>query len=165
VAKKGQSKRSLLENYLAEANPATVTEADWREIRDRLAPISEGYLRQLLRASGRPLAPLVDGVRQESFGQLRASLITLAEVYAASDPETARRSRRLVIEAKDHARWAARSPKIAPEKKAEKEEMMAWMLTWLENPGVFSAWVHLRLSQPPPLVYWNFRGKPGQGGT
>jgi len=90
------------------------------------------------------LAPLVDGVRQESFEQLRASLTALAEGYAAGDPETARRARRLVIEAKDHARWAARSPKTSPEKKAEKEEMISWMLTWLENPGVFSTWVRLR---------------------
>ena len=144
MAKKGQSKRSLLQNYLAEANPATVTEVEWREIRGRLAPISEGYLRQLLRASGRPLAPLVDGVRQESFEQLRSSLIALAEVYGAGDPQTARCSRRLVIEAKDHARWATRSPKTSPEKKAEKEEMISWMLTWLENPAVFSTWVRLR---------------------
>jgi len=45
-----------------------------------------------------------------------------------------------VIEAKDHARWAARSA----EKRAVKEEMAMWMLTWLENPPLFRDWVALR---------------------
>jgi hypothetical protein len=26
----------------------------------------------------------------------------------------------------------------------EKEEMVLWMMTWLENPDVFEAWVPLR---------------------
>ena len=45
-----------------------------------------------------------------------------------------------MIEAKDHARWAARNP----EKRAEKQEMALWMLTWLENPPLFPQWVKLR---------------------
>ncbi len=45
--------------------------------------------------------------------------------------------RRLVIVAKDHARWASR-------KHPEKEEMLLWMTTWLENPAVFPGWVKLR---------------------
>jgi hypothetical protein len=56
--------------------------------------------------------------------------------------DAARRTsiRRLVINAKDHARWAARKP----EKRADKEEMALWMLTWLENPPLFPQWVRLR---------------------
>jgi hypothetical protein len=37
-----------------------------------------------------------------------------------------------------------RSPRTAPEKKAQKEEMVQWMLVWLENPGVFPAWADAR---------------------
>ena len=48
--------------------------------------------------------------------------------------------RRVVIEAKEHARWAARKP----ERRVEKEEMALWMLTWLENPPLFPQWVQLR---------------------
>ena len=48
------------------------------------------------------------------------------------------------MQAKDHARLAARSAKITPEKKVMKEEMVQWLLVWLENPGVFPAWVKLR---------------------
>ena len=43
-----------------------------------------------------------------------------------------------------HARLAARSAKTSPEKKTIKEEMIQWMLVWLENPGVFPAWIKLR---------------------
>jgi hypothetical protein len=48
--------------------------------------------------------------------------------------------RRAVITSKEHARLAARNPA----KRAEKEEMILWMLTWLENPPLFAAWVRLR---------------------
>ena len=48
-----------------------------------------------------------------------------------------------MIAAKDHARWAARNP----ERRAEKEEMVLWMLTWLENPPVFPQWAALRLEK------------------
>ena len=49
-----------------------------------------------------------------------------------------------LITAKDHARLAARSQHVSPEKRAEKEEMSTWMLTWLENPVVFPLWAGLR---------------------
>lgn len=107
-----------------------------------MAPVSEAYLRRLLRESGAPLAPVVAGVRQGSLPELERSLLDLGEEYArareAGDKARERLCRRLVIEAKDHARWALRRGR------AEKEEMILWMLTWLENPGVFPAWVELR---------------------
>jgi hypothetical protein len=121
-----------------------VTEAEQAELRARLAPISDSYLRRLLRATGWPLAPLVAGVRQESLEELERSLRELGEVYAqatqAGDAVRARLVRRLVIDAKDHARWALRRGH------PEKEETILWLLTWLENPGVFPAWVGLRKS-------------------
>jgi len=95
---------------------------------------------------------LVEGVRQDSFESLEHSLLRLAEVYAEArdkaDAATADRCRRIVIEAKDHARLAARSPKASPIKQAEKQAMIEWMLIWLENPGVFPAWARLRKRQP-----------------
>jgi hypothetical protein len=119
-----------------------VTEAEQAELRARLAPISDSYLRRLLRASGAPLEPLVAGVRQDSLEELERSLLAIGDEYAraqaAGDGERARRCRRLAIEAKDHARLALRRGR------AEKEEVILWLLTWLENPGVFPAWVGLR---------------------
>jgi hypothetical protein len=97
------------------------------------------------------MAPLVEGVRQDSLAALEGSLLSLGEEYAraqqAGDRERARTCRRLVIQAKDHARWALRRGH------AGKEEMILWMLTWLENPGVFPAWVELRkklVAEPRP---------------
>jgi hypothetical protein len=33
---------------------------------------------------------------------------------------------------------------VDPEKRAQKAEMVEWMLVWLENPGIFGAWAELR---------------------
>ncbi len=101
-----------------------------------------------MRASGVPLAPLVAGVRQDSLADLERSLLALYDEYArareAGDKDRERLCRRLVIEAKDHARWSWRRGHAA------KQEMVLWMLTWLENPGVFPAWVELRKKAAPP---------------
>lgn len=105
-----------------------------------LGPVSGSYLRRLLRESGVPLAPLVEGVRQETFEALESSLLNLLKEYEGGDTAYRASIRRLVIEAKDHARWAARKS----EKRAQKEEMALWMLTWLENPPLFPQWVRLR---------------------
>jgi len=79
-----------------------VTEAEQAELRARLAPISDSYLRRLLRATGWPLAPLVGGVCQESLEELERSLRELGEVYAqatqAGDAVRVRLVRRLVRE-------------------------------------------------------------------
>ena len=45
--------------------------------------------------------------------------------------------RKLVIEAKDHAGFALK-------KHPEKAEMILWMRTWLENPGLFPQWGKIR---------------------
>ena len=49
-----------------------------------------------------------------------------------------------MIAAKDRARFMAQDGRLAPEKRAHKEEMAQWMLVWLENPEVFPAWVAAR---------------------
>jgi hypothetical protein len=97
--------------------------------------VSESYLRRLVRECGIPLDPLVEGVRQSSFGELERTLLALAAVDRAA-------ARRLVIEAKDHARLASR--RLAGSARADREEMILWMLTWLENPDAFPVWLRLR---------------------
>jgi hypothetical protein len=117
-----------------------IGEREWDELCTLLAPISESQLRRLLRESGTPLAPLVEGVRQESFDSLEASLLRLLDEYERSDRDRQVLFRRLLIAAKDHARWASRKE----ERRAEKEEMILWMTTWLENPRLFRDWIRLR---------------------
>jgi hypothetical protein len=135
-----RGKRAELLRWIERVRPEVIGEGEWDMLRRELNPISTGYLRKLLRESGVPLAALIDGVRQESFAALEASLLSLLREYEGGDPGRRASVRRVVIEAKDHARWAGRTA----EKRVEKEEMVLWMLTWLENPPVFAQWVRLR---------------------
>ena len=105
-------------------------------------------MRRLLADTGIPVEPPFGGVRQKTFNELERSLLELEEVYARAsemgDRARAQQCRNTVIQAKDHARLAARGVNTSAEKKAQKEEMIQWMLVWLENPGIFPAWVKLR---------------------
>jgi hypothetical protein len=145
------TKRSELERWIAarrpERGPHSINEAEYAEIRSALAPISEGYLRKLLRDSGVPLDPLVEGVRQGSYDELQESLERLLDIYQGGDAARRKAVRTVVITAKDHARLASRSKNASPDRRAEKEEMVLWLLMWLENPGIFPEWVRLRRAQ------------------
>jgi len=143
-----KTRKQALREFLAGRGIAAVGEAEWRAALEELAPISESYLRELLRATGLPFAQPYAGIRTRSFGDLEQDLCEMLRVYEeatrAGDRERARYCRRQVIAAKDRARFVARNPKTSAEKKAEKLEMAQWMLVWLENPGVFPAWVEVR---------------------
>ncbi len=86
-------------------------------------------------------------MRQDTFEDLERTLLALAEAHAAAkavgDRKLAALCRRAVITAKDHARLSARRTG-QPEKKARKQEMIFWMLVWLENPEAFPVWLRLR---------------------
>jgi len=137
---KARTKRADLLRWLERMRPARIGEMEWAMLHVDLAPISGSHLRRLLRESGVPLAPLVEGVRQENFDALESSLLGFLQEYERADVAGRLSVRQVVIEAKEHARWAAR----VPERRAEKEEMALWMLTWLENPPLFPQWVRLR---------------------
>jgi len=141
VASKNSSIKRRLREFLDERQPAEITEEVWRELLRHLAPVSESYLRDLLRATGLPIAQPYAGIRQHSLEELEQSLRGMLQVYtaavAAGNRERARYCRRQVIAAKDRAKFqAAKSP--------VKSEMAQWMLVWLENPQVFPAWVEAR---------------------
>ncbi len=113
-----------------------------------LRPVSESYLRNLVRRCGAPLDPVVEGVRQESFESLGRTLEALAREYvrasAAGEGERAARCRRAVLTGKEHSRLASLRASASAGLRADKEEMASWMLLWLENPAVFPAWLRLR---------------------
>lgn len=143
-----RSIKKRLADYLAEAQPATVTEAVWRDLLEKLKPVSESYLRDLLRETGTPVDQPYAGVRQHTFEELEQSLVQMLEVYldskASANRERASACRRQVIAAKDRAKFLAANSRTPPEKQAQKEEMAQWMLVWLENPEVFPAWLEAR---------------------
>jgi hypothetical protein len=148
VASRDKSVKRQLREYLDSERPAAITEAVWADLCIRLAPVSESYLRDLLRDTGLPFDQPFAGVRQHTFEELEGSLEEMREVYAAAtasgDRERARYCRRQVIAAKDRAKFLAANPRTSPEKRAQKEEMAQWMLVWLDNPEVFPAWAAAR---------------------
>lgn len=139
-----RSKPARLDAWLRERAPVEVSLADFDELLAWLSPIAESDLRRMLRATGVALHPLVAGVDQDDLQTLRTTLLRLAEWYERGSAETRRLTRQIVITAKDHAKLAARNPRVAAERREQKEEMTVWMLTWLENPAVFAVWVQLR---------------------
>ena len=148
MASASKSVKKRLGEYLAAAPPAAITEAIWRDMLTHLSPVSESYLRELLRATGLPFEQPYAGIRQHTFEELEESLREMLGVYvesvAGGNRERARYCRRQVIGAKDRAKWMAADEKVAAEKRAQKEEMVRWMMVWLENPEVFPAWVEVR---------------------
>lgn len=140
--------KQKLREYLAATPPPAITRAVWQELLKQLAPVSESYLRDLLRDTGLPFDQPYQGVRQHTFEELEESLRAMQQVYAQAiadgDHERARYCRRQVIGAKDRARFLEHNQRLMPEKRAEKQEMANWMLVWLENPDVFPVWVDAR---------------------
>ena len=147
MARSNSIKQELRE-YLAREQPAAITESVWQDLLKRFAPVSDSYLRDLLRATGLPFDQPYAGVRQHTFEELEESLRALLEVYSAAEAagshDRARYCRRQVIAAKDRAKFLADNSGTAESKRAEKAEMAQWMLVWLENPEVFPAWVEAR---------------------
>jgi len=157
-----RSIKRQLRDYLAAHQPAAITEAVWHDLLRNLAPVSESYLRDLLHDTGLPFDAPYSGIRQHTFEELEHGLRTMLQVYdeslAGGDRERARYCRRQVIAAKDRAKWIAAAARFTPEKRAEKEEMVQWMLVWLENPAVFPAWVDARKNTVQPPINTDERG-------
>lgn len=141
---KGPTKREHLREFVEGRSIQRIDESELDELRSELAPVSDSHLRRLVRDSGIPLAPLVEGVRQDSFEHLERTLRALAGIYESSDRAGRTRARAAVLQAKERAGWVVRSPKTQARKKAEREEMIEWMRVWLDSPEVFAGWVELR---------------------
>jgi hypothetical protein len=126
------TKRAKLAEWIEREKPALIGVEAFEQLKHELAPVTENYLRKLLRDSGVPLEPMVEGVRQSNLGALELSLLALLPEYESGDPAHKRAVRKLVITAKDHAKWT------------HKQENLLWLTTWLENPPLFPAWARLR---------------------
>jgi hypothetical protein len=107
------SKKAVFDAFLNELGFTAIGEEENAQLARFLAPISESYLRSLVRESGLPLSPLVEGIRQDNFEELERTLRAMLTRY----PSAPRETRRLVRQAKDHARWSAQSAKATEEKR------------------------------------------------
>jgi hypothetical protein len=126
------TKRAKLAEWIDQQKPSIIGPKEFQQLEEELSPISESYLRKLLRDSGVPLAPMVEGVRQSNLGALELSLLALLTEYESGDAAHRQAVRKLVIMAKEHARWT------------NKQEHVLWLAMWLENPPLFPAWARLR---------------------
>ena len=126
------TKRAKLAAWIERERPALIGMNEFERLKEALGPVNDNYLRKLLRDSGVPLAPMVDGVRQSNLGALELSLLALLAEYESGDAAHRLAVRKLVITARDHAQWA------------HKEENLLWLTTWLQNPPLFPAWARLR---------------------
>jgi hypothetical protein len=142
MARRSDSKKSRLAALLQSPDTAHIDPALFWALKLKLDPISEPYLRRLLRQSDARLHPLVEGVAQTSLPELERTLVALSGVYEEPNEPTKAACRKLVIAAKDHLRWSMRRQRNGEQ--AEKSEMLLWLLTWLENPMLFPAWVLIR---------------------
>lgn len=127
-------KRQRLQEILDRLRPALVDAATAARLKQELDPVSDSYFRRLLRDSGVPLDPMVEGVRQDSLEAFERTFLNLIGCPASDDAK-----RREVIRSREHARLAARR-KPSP----EREEMILWMTVWLENASIFGDWLKLR---------------------
>lgn len=128
----GKSRKSEVLQSLA--GTTSVTEERFAALREGFA-VSASTLRRYLRDSGLSLAPLVEGVRQDSVEHLERTLTSLADLY----PQRPKPCRAAVLEAKRHAKFQKR------------EQVLLYLNTWLENPSVFPAWaVLLRKTKKGP---------------
>jgi predicted aminopeptidase len=82
-------------------------------------------------------------VQWKTLDDLEVSLREFQRRYA-EERSVRRELRDVVIRTKDRARFASRNPKVSEEKRAAKEEMVQWMLVWLDDPAIFGDWVTLR---------------------
>ncbi len=133
------TKKQRVRDYVAGRGWDAVGEPEWLELRSALPDVSESTVRESGVAIRRPWS----GLAAHSLEDLEESLCEFSRIYEAR-PDLRRYCREQVIAAKERARWASRSPRVAENKRAMKAEMVEWMLVWLGDPGVFPAWVRLR---------------------
>jgi hypothetical protein len=145
MPQKRLSQQERVLQWLRERNAAAIDEATAAEAAAALPGVSTKSLREAFLASALPLAPVVEGVRQDSVENLERTLGTLAAEYAVSAPDRQKLIRAIVITARQHAGWAERNRKLDAAKREEKAEAVLWLRTWLENPPLFPAWAAIRV--------------------
>ena len=95
-----KSRKQALLEFLAAEPITAIGEAEWQAALRTLAPISESYLRDLLRETGLAFAQPYAGIRQKSFADLERDLREMLAIYTeamrAGDRQRARYCRCLL---------------------------------------------------------------------
>jgi hypothetical protein len=142
------SKKQRILAWLADRQWEQVSEERAAELAHTFPDCSDDTRRAALLEAGIPLAPVIEGVVQDTYWHMEASLAALlVEYLAAEEADNKPRIQLIragVIRAKEHAEFAANNPKVHDRKRKMKAEMALWLHTWLQNPPLFSTWVELR---------------------
>jgi hypothetical protein len=72
----------------------------------------------------------------------------LRKFQAARDRNEVERVREVARLGRRRAEMIARNRKVAPAKRAEKEEVARWFGIWLETPDAFFEWLEVRKQSP-----------------
>ena len=89
------------------------------------------------------------------FADFKQTLVSIRHLenlrkkfLAENDREGLRRVQETILKGKRRAQMIAKNEKVAPQKRAEKQEIVEWFTVWLQNPTIFESWVNLRQSSP-----------------
>ncbi len=85
---------------------------------------------------------------KETITSLRRLENLRKKFTAEKDREGLRLMREIAIKGKNRASMISKNPKVAPEKRDEKEEIAEWFRIWLQTPEVFENWIALRQNSP-----------------
>src|ERR1039458_6986871 len=77
-----KSRKQALREFLTAGRITAIGEAEWQAALRTLAPVSESYLRDLLRQTGLAFAQPYAGVRQKSFAELEHDLREMLAIYS-----------------------------------------------------------------------------------
>jgi hypothetical protein len=89
------------------------------------------------------------------FSDFRQTLLSIRQLenlrkkfVAENDREGLRQMREIALKGKNRALMIAKNERVAPEKRAEKQEIAEWFTIWLQSPEVFENWIILRQNSP-----------------
>jgi hypothetical protein len=165
-------KKKLILEIAAGFSTARFTPAEVEQIRRqliaRLGPegkTSPDYIADVLEAAGKRVLWFTradtEGRYEEEFEDLlrfatleeeEMCLVRLDELWRKFRAERERSAAERVLEVarlgRRRAEMIARNPKVAPRKRAEKQEIVQWFRIWLETPEAFFDWLELRKKSP-----------------
>jgi hypothetical protein len=151
--------RSLTLAWAESARPGKIDRAALTALRSRLVEelgperrISDRYLVEVLSETPLPIDAALGGVAVDLRGRIRtrepeAALDVLAELgeeYESAPAKRRQEFRTAVLRAKDRLALRLRRGGQDGAEAASFEELRQALLTWLENPTVFSAWLSAR---------------------
>ncbi|MGH9774005.1 MAG: hypothetical protein ACRD50_03550 [Candidatus Acidiferrales bacterium] len=97
-----------------------------------------------------------DLLRFSTLEEAEMCIIRLDELFRKFTAESERAAAERVLDVarlgRRRAEMIARNHKVAPDKRAEKEEVAHWFSIWLETPGAFFDWLEVRKQSPEFLT-------------